>query len=899
MSTSFALAIKRLHGGGIVRAAARHNLREIAAELGADSHIDTKRIADNVILRGPATGDEVAELAGVLLQAAGISKLRKNCVQALELLFTLPAGTAVDLVQYFEEATAWAAHYFAVPVLSSVIHRDEGAPHAHVLLLPLLNGRMVGSDLHGGRAQLWAMQKDFHEAVGGRHGLARQAPQKRLSAPVRGAGMDLARATLMANSALTDSVIEALLVPHAKDPAPLLLALGITMPTPPASGRGSFADIMTKPVALESRNPIGNANRGPAAADADQVPERSQPYSCVGIASANDQILSHPAGMPTASAAPAQAQHPPISSTPATDTASPAPATTHQLARSTADQPADEVQNQHPTARRLLNFKDTLCVTTARATMDHPLTFEDISAANAPCEVGVMSSAAGQHQAASTVQKILHTPLVLSAKLGADQAASTSPSPHRRARVKQPVAAAAELAAVLALEQVDREHGPADDRAPAADDQAAEQPNLDAGPATVPAPTNPAAAERPAKSATTSLAAPVSATPKRPCKATISRTASAPSTSRPVPAAPGTPLVQVATTRTRAVRSTASATTAPSTRSKAAAGGKANPASRSKSKLTAANRKTSTATASGKANAQQQVGTTAVGAKGPHTAQPLGAPSRQNIRDGQQPTNHATSQRYAPEDLGTRSHTDDVQQLDAILAASTTSIRRASTSTPGQRAAAADSVEAGKSRIDIRTDQPDDIRRLGVGVVAEPNAPGRAAPASSFSRSSEIREIPGFTGTVPAMSCEPVGAGAAGVSQPDEIRTPDQPPAARQAPPSGGTRSAMPREPGHTLPPCHLLTLLGDQHQAISMLASEGDLEHLDADRYQRHLDDDHPAELRDEQRGEFASAPSVPTKTRCSRWPPDEELARGRREARSGTIDAALSSILALRGAG
>lgn len=192
VSTSFALAIKRLHGAGIVRAAARHNLREIAAELGADSHIDTKRIADNVILRGPATGDEVAELAGVLLQAAGIGKLRKNCVQALELLFTLPAGTAVDLVQYFEEATAWAAHYFAVPVLSSVIHRDEGAPHAHVLLLPLLDGHMVGSDLHGGRAQLWAMQKDFHEAVGVRHGLARQAPQKRLSAPVRGAAMDLA-----------------------------------------------------------------------------------------------------------------------------------------------------------------------------------------------------------------------------------------------------------------------------------------------------------------------------------------------------------------------------------------------------------------------------------------------------------------------------------------------------------------------------------------------------------------------------------------------------------------------------------------------------------------------------------------------------------------------------------
>lgn len=81
------------------------------------------------------------------------------------------------------------------------------------------------------------------------------------------------------------------------------------------------------------------------------------------------------------------------------------------------------------------------------------------------------------------------------------------------------------------------------------------------------------------------------------------------------------------------------------------------------------------------------------------------------------------------------------------------------------------------------------------------------------------------------------------------------------------------------------------------MLAFEGDLQQLDS--YQRHRDDDRPAELRDERRGEFISAPPAPAKTRCARWPPDEKLACGWTEARTSAIEVALSSLLTLRGPG
>lgn len=283
MTAGYALNIERLYGSGIIRAAAKHNLREIAAEIGADGHIDAARIADNFILRGPSTAKEVAALAKSLMEAAGVLKCRKGAVTALELLFTLPAATTIDPRQYFEQAICWAEQHFSVPVLSCVQHADEGSPHAHALLLPLVDGRMGGSDLHGGKAKLAAMQTSFHEAIGAPHGLPKYAPQKRLSAPVRAAAMALARETLQANAALNDDIIDALLVPHTKDPAPLLQALGIAMPEPKPKSK-DFVSIMVSVCKPEKRSHIGKADHRPIGKAIQAAPVMSLPDTCVGKA---------------------------------------------------------------------------------------------------------------------------------------------------------------------------------------------------------------------------------------------------------------------------------------------------------------------------------------------------------------------------------------------------------------------------------------------------------------------------------------------------------------------------------------------------------------------------------------------------------------------------------------
>ncbi|MBC7676751.1 MAG: plasmid recombination protein, partial [Rhodoferax sp.] len=209
------LRIKKLTGKAIIEVAARHNCREILAELGAapGSRIDPARVGLNRVLRGGETAAAVASQAQTLMDTAEVRPLKRTAVLALEIIFSLAPQSSIDHDIFFNESVRWAEQYFAVPVISAIVHNDEAAPHCHVLLLPLVDGRMIGSDLMGGRAKLQALQADFHTQVGQRHGLTRQAAQKRLSAATRKEAIDSAFDVLEANGGLSAAVLLALLVP--------------------------------------------------------------------------------------------------------------------------------------------------------------------------------------------------------------------------------------------------------------------------------------------------------------------------------------------------------------------------------------------------------------------------------------------------------------------------------------------------------------------------------------------------------------------------------------------------------------------------------------------------------------------------------------------------------------
>lgn len=229
MSGAAFLRIKKLKGGGIITAAARHNRRVIQAELGAAGSINPARSHLNETLHGPLTADDVGQLAKDLMCEAGVVKFRKDSVMGLEFVFSLPTDHRLDDRAYFADCVAWVAAQYGGKdnLLSADIHRDEGAPHCHVLLLPLVGGKMAGSDLVGGKQKLAATHKQFHEVVASRYGL-RKAPAR-----LAGASRQTAAAAVLAKlKSTSDPALSSVAWATIRDgiennPGQWLLALGI------------------------------------------------------------------------------------------------------------------------------------------------------------------------------------------------------------------------------------------------------------------------------------------------------------------------------------------------------------------------------------------------------------------------------------------------------------------------------------------------------------------------------------------------------------------------------------------------------------------------------------------------------------------------------------------------
>ena len=97
---------------------------------------------------------------------AKLKVTRKNGVLGIEIIISLPPSSGIDEQQFFIDVVKWAEGFFEIPILSAVIHYDEAAPHIHIIMLPLFNGRMLGSVLIGGKPRLQAMHDDFHTKVG-------------------------------------------------------------------------------------------------------------------------------------------------------------------------------------------------------------------------------------------------------------------------------------------------------------------------------------------------------------------------------------------------------------------------------------------------------------------------------------------------------------------------------------------------------------------------------------------------------------------------------------------------------------------------------------------------------------------------------------------------------------
>lgn len=264
MSGAAFLRLKKLTGGGIISKAARHNRRVIQAELGASGPIDATRSHLNVTLMGPSTADEVAQLAKAKLMAAGITKARKNAVMGVELVFSLPTDHPHDVISYFTACAQWAGAEFGGldNIISADIHRDEAQDHAHVLLVPLFEGRLRGSDAVGNKKKLSELQAKFFKDVAAGFGFSK--PRARLS------GINKAQATrqvldkLRQDPAGKSAAWAVIRDTVERDPMPYALALGIVITDTPNKPAKTMRQIFTstgkgprteKPIGFQSEKP--------------------------------------------------------------------------------------------------------------------------------------------------------------------------------------------------------------------------------------------------------------------------------------------------------------------------------------------------------------------------------------------------------------------------------------------------------------------------------------------------------------------------------------------------------------------------------------------------------------------------------------------------------------------
>lgn len=181
MSTSHFLRLKTIAGGGKFLAALRHNKRTNQNERGSAAHINAALTCHNYALLGLATPEAVTQHAKNMRLNAGIEKVRKNGVLAIEVVFSLPVNSLIDHHAYFTACVNWAAQQFGADnLLSADVHLDEAAPHCQMLVLPLRNGRMQGDAIMGDRQTMLDRQAHFFEHVASVFGFVKQQLKPRM-----------------------------------------------------------------------------------------------------------------------------------------------------------------------------------------------------------------------------------------------------------------------------------------------------------------------------------------------------------------------------------------------------------------------------------------------------------------------------------------------------------------------------------------------------------------------------------------------------------------------------------------------------------------------------------------------------------------------------------------------
>ena len=241
----------KIKGDNGVLVALKHNKRTLQIEHGASANIDIIRSNLNYSLTEEFTPEVIARHAKSQMMLAGIEKPRKDMVRGVEVIFSLPIDRhQQDTKSFFNDCYDWINKNFAGELLSFDVHLDESAPHAHAIILPLIDEKMQGSEMVGGRGNLIRLQNKFHSDIAQHYGLSR-SKTKRLSSLDKQNVEKLVLIKLQTDPAMQSSVWPCLRDSIHQDPLPYAQMLSISFKSKNAkvksfvdhkrgSGKGSF-----------------------------------------------------------------------------------------------------------------------------------------------------------------------------------------------------------------------------------------------------------------------------------------------------------------------------------------------------------------------------------------------------------------------------------------------------------------------------------------------------------------------------------------------------------------------------------------------------------------------------------------------------------------------------------
>ena len=227
MASSHLIRLGTIKGKSGILEALKHNKRTLQAERGASANIDLTRTPLNYTLAGADTPENIAKHAKIKMVMAGIDTPRINQVMAVEVIFSLPnQWHSYDTSPFFSDCLTWLKQIFSGELLSFDVHLDESAPHAHAVILPLIDGKMLGNKMIGNTGNLMRLINLFHKEVAVHYGLSK-SDRKRLNAADKAIIEREVLKRLKTDSAMQSSVWACVRDAIHKDPQPFAQILSI------------------------------------------------------------------------------------------------------------------------------------------------------------------------------------------------------------------------------------------------------------------------------------------------------------------------------------------------------------------------------------------------------------------------------------------------------------------------------------------------------------------------------------------------------------------------------------------------------------------------------------------------------------------------------------------------